>query len=390
MENQNIFVEEGQQTIMDAHLAHKLHKQERRLLERLSEAHEAEVRALERFQRAQAKLERRKARIRRLEQRISEIRAEQAELPTSVGEPVSDYGANGHTPVDTLKEDTLLSAATVDTPVPAIDPSAEEVEEDIFEPEVHGTPELLTSPAPASAIEGDNTGPALTTAGEAITEVPAEYAISSELIPTGATNADEELHQAVLQEGVTTAAPAIDDISGKSVEEAEMHQVAEPVASEMTDGSTEEMPSAAVNNEQETPADSEADITTKMEKAEQMEEEQEEQGEQAEQIEQGGQIAQTEAAQQVPLSKSPDQVLIEAREAWQMADAAVHLASNRAQDLAGSISILVQANLSGTLMEELLHKQSEANKALVEARKVARLAYEELVQAEEVYRAAQS
>ncbi len=123
--------------------------------------------------------------------------------------------------------------------------------------------------------------------------------------------------------------------------------------------------------------------------------EQEEEGERAEQTEpvpppeQTGHMAQAEVAQQVPASKSPEQVLIEAREAWQMADSAVRLASNRAQDLAGSISILVQADLSGTLMEELLHKQSEANKALFEARKVARLAYEELVQAEEAYRVAQ-
>lgn len=352
MDKQNVYIEEGQQTIMDAHLAHKLHKQERRLLERLSEAQEAEVRALERFQRAQAKLERRKARIRRLEQRISEIRAEQSELSTGAGEPLSDYAANGHTPVDTLMEDALLSAATVDTPVAVIDPSIEEVEEDIFEP-----------------------------------EGPAEYEISGELIPTGSTSAGEEMHQAVLQEDVTTEAPAIDDISDKSVEVAEMHQLTEPVTSELAAGTTEEILSALLTSEQERSADSEADITGKMEKIGQID--QEDQGEQAEQtepvlpVEQTENIAQAEVAQQGPLSKSPEQVLIEAREAWQMADAAVHLASNRAQDLAGSISILVQANLSGTLMEELLRKQSEANKALVEARKIARIAYEELVQAEE-------
>ncbi len=230
MDNQNVYIEEGPQTIMDAHLAHKLHKQERRLLERLSEAQEAEARALERYQRAQAKLERRKARIRRLEQRISEIRAEQAELPTGSGEPVSDYAANGHTPMDTLKQDTLLGVATVDTPVPEINPAAEEVEEDIFEPEVHVTPELL--PFPAASTEGDNTGPALTTAGEAIDEGPAEHEISCELIPTGATSTGEELHQFV-----------------------------EPVTSETTAGTTEEILSALLTNEQETPADSEADIT---------------------------------------------------------------------------------------------------------------------------------
>ena len=40
-------------------------------------------------------------------------------------------------------------------------------------------------------------------------------------------------------------------------------------------------------------------------------------------------------------------------------------------------------------MEELLRKQSEANKALVESQKSARGAYERLVQAEETYQLAQ-
>jgi len=81
--------------------------------------------------------------------------------------------------------------------------------------------------------------------------------------------------------------------------------------------------------------------------------------------------------------------LNEAREAWQEAEAGVQQARNRAHDLAASISILAQTGLSGTLMEELLRKQSEANKALVESQKSARGAYERLVQAEETYQLAQ-
>jgi len=93
--------------------------------------------------------------------------------------------------------------------------------------------------------------------------------------------------------------------------------------------------------------------------------------------------------QPMPPAKSPVQILNEAREAWQEAEAGVQQARNRAHDLAASISILAQTGLSGTLMEELLRKQSEANKALVESQKSARGAYERLVQAEEAYQLAQ-
>jgi hypothetical protein len=41
-------------------------------------------------------------------------------------------------------------------------------------------------------------------------------------------------------------------------------------------------------------------------------------------------------------------------------------------------------------MDELLRKQSEANKAQAEAQRIARIAYEELVQAEEAYRGSQA
>ena len=301
MDNQNIFVEEGRQTGQDAQSTHKLHKRERRLLEKLSEAQEAEARANERFQRAQAKLERRKARIQRLEQSLTQLREELTSLPDDAVEHYThqdEHAANGYERLDTPAQDTLL-APSEDTPVPseaAIEPpAAPEVEEDTLEAEVHMTPDLLPTPTATSILSRDDS---------------VEPALSGSEPP----------------EEVLNGTPAIHDTSGEA--------------------------------------------------------RQEESSEEAEWNE--------EAPQQAQPQKSPEQVLMEAREVWQMADASYQLARNRAQDLASSISILIQSNLSSTVMDELLRKQSEANKAQAEAQRIARIAYEELVQAEEAYRGAQS
>ncbi len=73
-----------------------------------------------------------------------------------------------------------------------------------------------------------------------------------------------------------------------------------------------------------------------------------------------------------------------AKEAWVAAESAVQDARNTAHGIAASISFLSQTGgLSSELMDELLRKQSEANKALVKAQNAAREAYEKFVQAQE-------
>ena len=73
-----------------------------------------------------------------------------------------------------------------------------------------------------------------------------------------------------------------------------------------------------------------------------------------------------------------------AKEAWLAAESAVQDARNTAHGIAASISFLSQTGgLSSNLMDELLHKQSEANKALGKAQNAAREAYEKFMQVQE-------
>jgi len=73
-----------------------------------------------------------------------------------------------------------------------------------------------------------------------------------------------------------------------------------------------------------------------------------------------------------------------AKEAWLTAETAVQDARNTAHGIAASISFLSQTGgLSSNLMDELLHKQSEANKALGKAQNAAREAYEKFAQVQE-------
>ncbi len=85
-----------------------------------------------------------------------------------------------------------------------------------------------------------------------------------------------------------------------------------------------------------------------------------------------------------PTTVPPPQDVVAAKEAWLAAESAVQDARNTAHGIAASISFLSQTGgLSSELMDELLRKQSEANKALGNAQNVARTAYEKFVQAQE-------
>jgi hypothetical protein len=78
-------------------------------------------------------------------------------------------------------------------------------------------------------------------------------------------------------------------------------------------------------------------------------------------------------------SFSPD--ILSAKEAWVAAESAQQNARNAAHGIAASISFLSQSDgLSNELMEELVRKQADANKALLKAQDAARVAYERFVQ----------
>lgn len=78
---------------------------------------------------------------------------------------------------------------------------------------------------------------------------------------------------------------------------------------------------------------------------------------------------------------SPD--VQSAKEAWVAAESAMQNARNAAHGIAASITFLSQTDgLSSEFMEELLHKQANANKELLKAQDAARAAYERFVQAQ--------
>jgi hypothetical protein len=358
MDNRDVYIEEGERPNREASSQRKPHKRERNLLERLREAQEAEARALERFQRAQAKLERRKARIQRLEQRLTRLKEEQAGVEASTGEALIEQPTtNGYVPLEVQGQDVLAATATLDGPLLASTSEYTSVEEEAAsEAEDAVTPELQPPPEPA--------------------EMTAQVSEQTEQ-----EEQNEQGGQGEVEEG--EAQVAAEEEAARVEAEGEEQAVAEEgdaqVAAEEDEQVVAEEEAAQVEQEEQAALSEETQPIQRVQPVAQ--------AEVAAIVEEEAGV--TESAEAAPPPKSAEQVLAEAREVWHMADAAVNLARSRAQDLATSISILGQANLSSTLMEELLHKQAEANKALVDAQRTARVAYEELVLAEETYRASQ-
>jgi hypothetical protein len=342
MDNQDIYVGEEQQALQHTQHAqhaqyaqHKLQKQERRLLERLREAQEAEARALEQFERAKAKLERRKARIQRLTQRISQLKEASTDSLASTGEHFVEYGdyadydeygkphdehtANGYVAVETQAQDVLILPEPV-TPIPTFEPAEPlevEIEEDRFEPEVHVTPELSPLSEPSLEVETESAAPVDEDHAEPVEEVsqaPTTAEVES-------VEAPEPAQAVSVPEELASVVKPLDPID-QPLQEAQPAQEAQPV--------------------------------------------------------------------QAASLKALEQSLAEARDVWQMAEAHVKLAQERRDELAKSISFLAQANLSGALMDELLHKQAEANRFLVGAKEHERIANERLARAEAAYREAQA
>ena len=449
MDDPKIYPDEERQPVPDNDLAHKLLKKERHLLADLHDAQEAEARALERFRRVQSKLQRRKARVLRLENRLALTRKELGFLQSNLNTQSQDQ-QNGHVsaspelPVSEAKatSDEAASPPAADAPhavssserieaiAPATIPSDPEIaaptlpedRPDAFEPEPFVTPVFV----PASEPDTGDTSPVTQPTNLEETQPPQQPSSLEGVLVTSeagevraqdATQVDDTTHeQPQVQEAVAgvviatpTEEPVVSD-PGASLLEQLARDISTPTVEAqpiLTDGGgsheesgsaplIEPEPSPAMNPAtppamlaqeeaasspmlaeamglwkttetealptQSTPDDSSADLSS------------------------GDRVS---SPQPVPPAKSPVQILNEAREAWQEAEAGVQQARNRAHDLAASISILAQTGLSGTLMEELLRKQSEANKALVESQKSARGAYERLVQAEETYQLAQ-
>ena len=447
MDDPKFYTDEERQLLPDDDLAHNLLKKERHLLADLHNAQEAEARALERFRRVQSKLQRRKARVLRLENRLALTRKELAVLQSNLN---SQDQQNGHVsaspeppvrelmatpdeaasppPADALhsvsssERTEAIAPTTTPSDLEVAAPTPPEDRPDTFEPEPFVTPVFVSAFEPAAGDTSpvaqptnlEETQPAQQPSsleGVVVTSEAREVRAEDATRVGDTTHEQPQAQEAVA--GVVIATPTEEPIvsdPGASLLEQLARDISTPpveAQSILTDGggSQEESEPAPLIEPEPSPAMNPATPPAMIA--------QEEAGSSPMLAEAMGlwKTTETEALptqstsddssanlspgdrisspQPMPPAKSPVQILNEAREAWQEAEAGVQQARNRAHDLAASISILAQTGLSGTLMEELLRKQSEANKALVESQKSARGAYERLVQAEEAYQLAQ-
>lgn len=363
---------------MDTHEAHKRLKQERRLLERLKEAREAVARSRDRFQRAQDKLQRREARIDRLERRLDALRAQLAP-PTSSQQSIDVVSANGHalSPDDAqeatlaavLSEPSIVPETGTASPEASVQVASVETQEQQEAQEVENVEDvgdIQEAPEQQDTLEVLEILEIIETLDTSTSGTGDSDEIEPYVTPHLQADSEQSSTEALLLELAAPVDGATEtEISGEAPASTESMAETPPAAEDVQ---------AAVSSEQqvaasEAPVDSQAQAPVE---------------EQSSTTKPVAAVDSPESST-VTIQKPPEQALVEAREEWNRANAAVHLARNRAQDMASSISTLVQTGLSGSLMEELLRKQAEANKALNEAQQNARLAYEQLVQAEANY-----
>lgn len=410
----------------------KLLKRERRLLEDLQEARDSEARTLQRFARVQAKLQRRAAKVARLEYQLRELREElgnwqQVEAP-------GEQGANGHAVVADNRQpelfstvdihsteeaaDTEVSATlsetvdAVDAEVPSVEVSASTDERDEFEPETHMTPVVFIESASETpfAIEAQAVGSLLVDLPEPPLSDEPSIVDEGPTMPVEPAAAPDERAN-FIEPASSEQAGEVED-GGVSIQEAEVAPVAEaePIApvfvspvGEITPESPSdeiapavesqpvEMASPAAQEEtapvlesqpvEDTPVVAPGEVASSGDVAVSLSESAREDA--------PAYSREAEVTAPQPVAEMDTmQRLMQVREMWREAEYAAQRARSHAHELATSISTLAQAGLSETSMEELLRKQSEANKTLVEAQKRARAAYEALVQAEEAARAA--
>lgn len=373
MDISNGTISTAQSSLQGTHETHKHLKQERKLLERLKEAREAVARSRDRFQRAQDKLSRREARVARLERHLDALRAQLAPPPND-SQDIDIASANGHAPSSDDAQEATFSAiapelsivpeiSTNDTTSPeaSIQAGYVEMQEPQEAQQTQEAQEIEQAEAVGDVQEAQESQDTL--------DVLEILEIIETLDIPNADDSDE------VEPYVT---PRLQADAEQSSAEALLLELAAPVDAATEPEISDEAPVSRESLAETPPAadDMQADVAS--EQPVQAEAPVEEQASTPELA------AVVDSPESSPLAvqHAPEQALAEAREEWNRANAAVHLARNRAQDMASSISTLVQTGLSGSLMEELLRKQAEANKALNEAQQHARLTYEQLVQAE--------
>jgi len=406
LEEQILYVDSMEEVLSDENPFKKLLKKEQRLIERLHEEQEAEAMAQDRFQQAQKRLQRRRKRLERIQGKLVRVREQLAELQITVHQSV--YGENELVIVPTPESTTSvgseeimlvqpeqnnmvaqepgdLSPVYIEHPAPDTSASNHEftsMHMDVSDvPAVDGNTEL--------AIEHEFSLPEQeTTTPTTFTYEPIEPIVESEPGDTSEVRGEESLvspeqetsysvpfASISFESAPETEAPSsnaeanLSNTSDSEHESAQKREASSPSPIESTISTTyDQEPIAAfdiiaVEPEAEIKDDvdlsSEANIERKPTKPLR--------------LEQPG----------LPITETHSPDVQSSKEAWIAAESAMQSARNAAHGLAASISFLSQTDgISNEFMEELVRKQADANRELLNAQDAARAAYERFVHAQ--------
>ena len=439
-----LHVNKTQEATPDVNLSKKLLKKEQRLFVRLQEEQEAEARAQDRFQRAQTRLQRRLRRLERISGKLLLVRKQIADLQITDQQSVYTEPTlvTAATPESTPKETAAtleaeaLSPSLEESTIPTTSETEQEVtilsanlsdvlaaqegEEGQGRPALQPEPSSL-APETSAPIEVTSEPEAVTTSENttnAGTTLKAETLSPTHTESTMPTTSEPEQENTTINANLSdllaalggkevkenpappspqleTSSPA--PLISPPVEDTPESEGGSPYSIESTSPTTTEQ--EPVNSADSTAIEAEIDATESTSPTT-IEQEPVNSADSTTVEAEIDATHEVDASSDSTMTRVPTKPLrleqeiqpaagsfppdiLSAKEAWVTAESALQNARNAAHGIAASISFLSQSDgLSNELMEELVRKQADANKALLKAQDAARVAYERFVQAQ--------
>jgi hypothetical protein len=327
LEDQMLHVDKTQEAAPDVNLSKKLLKKEQRLFMRLQEEQEAEARAQDRFQRAQTGLQRRLRRLERISGKLLLVRKQIADLQITDQQSV-------------YTESTLVIPATPES-----------------------TPKETAATLESEALSPSHTESTIPTSEPEQEASTLSANLSDLLVALGGKEGKDDLGHPALGLETSSSTPLI----SPPVEATPESEGSSPYLIETTNPTTiEQEPAASADS---TAVEAEIDATPEVDTS----------SDSIMKRVPTKPLRLEQEDQHAAGSFSPD--ILSAKEAWVAAESVLQNARNAAHGIAASISFLSQSDgLSSELMEELVLKQADANKALLKAQDAARVAYERFIQ----------